>query len=210
MRNRILTPGACGSALQNGPPKGAVHLVEVAGVEPASKKRDMEGRYRLGPNRVTSAGDRTTLIEDSSPGLGCRQGTSRQPIPSHCPADRSHPFSGFTSPLPEDHGDSPGRFLGGLEHVLVRVIGFFVFIGLMRGPADKPPPAPRTPTATCRNQSPPAMRPPPLTPRGPDGTGKAQYGMPAGGSQEAKMFAGAALVESFRKRVRPLGTVRNR
>ena len=80
--------------------------MEVAGIEPASKKRDMEGRYRLGPNRVTSAGNRTTLIEDVSPGLGCRQGTSRQPILSHRPADRSHPFSGFTSPLPGDDGDS--------------------------------------------------------------------------------------------------------
>jgi len=154
-------------------------MVEVAGVEPASKKRDMEGRYRLGPNRVTSAGDRTTLIEDVSPKLGCRQGTSRQPILSHRPADRSHPFSGFTSPLPEDHGDSPGRFLGGLEHVLVRVIGFFVFIGLMRGPADKPPPAPHTPTATCRNQSPPVLRPPPPHPAGPGWDRRPQYGMPA-------------------------------
>ena len=81
--------------------------MEVAGVEPASKKRDMEGRYRLGPNPVTSAGGRTTLIEDLSPGLGCRQGTSRQPILCHCPADRGHPFSGLTSPVPGDPGDSP-------------------------------------------------------------------------------------------------------
>ena len=80
--------------------------MEVAGVEPASKKRDMEGRYRLGPNRVTSAGDRTTLIEDLPPGLGCRQETSRQPILSRCPVDRSHPFIGLTSPVPGDPGDS--------------------------------------------------------------------------------------------------------
>ena len=88
-------------------PIGGRSLVEVAGVEPASKKRDMEGRYRLGPNRVTSAGDRTTLIEDLSPGLGCRQGTSRQPILSRRPVDRSHPFVGLTSPVPGDPGDSP-------------------------------------------------------------------------------------------------------
>ena len=50
--------------------------MEVAGVEPASKKRDVEARYRLGPVRVTSAGEyRVTLIEDVSPGLGRRQGS---------------------------------------------------------------------------------------------------------------------------------------
>jgi len=174
----IFTPGTdCGQRWnlpkhRNGPPKGAVILVEVAGIEPASKKRDMEGRYRLGPNRVTSAGDRTTLIEDLSPGLGCRQGTSRQPILTHCPADRGHPFSGLTSPVPGACGDSPLYCLRSAgEHVLVRVIGFFVFIGLMRGPADKPPPAPHTPTATCRNQSPPGMRPVHPAPRGPEWSG---------------------------------------
>lgn len=136
-------------------PHPNVELVEVAGIEPASKKRDMEGRYRLGPNRVTSAGGRTTLIEDVSPDLGNRQETSRLPILSRRPADRSHPFDGLTSTVPGDPVDSPSHCLGSLEHVLVRVIGFFVFIGLMRGPTDKPPPAPLTPTATCRNQSPP-------------------------------------------------------
>jgi len=87
-------------------PIGGRSLVEVAGVEPASKKRGMEGRYRLGPDSVTSAGGRTTLIEDVPPSLGCRQEASRQPIPSHPPADRSHPLDGLTSPLPGDDGDS--------------------------------------------------------------------------------------------------------
>jgi len=179
----IFTPGTdCGQRWnlpkhRNGPPKGAVILVEVAGIEPASKKRDMEGRYRLGPNRVTSAGNRTTLIEDLSPGLGCRQGTSRQPILSFRPVDRSHPFRSLTSPLPGDDGDSPAHCLrsesegraGAVE--TAHVVGFFVFIGLMRGPADKPPPAPHTPTATCRNQSPPGMRPVHPAPRGPEWSG---------------------------------------
>jgi hypothetical protein len=91
-------------------------------------------------------------------GLGCRQRASRQPIPSHRPADRSHPFSGLTSPLPGDDGDSFVRGLRGEGQFSV-VVGFFVFIGLMRGPADKPPPASHTPTATCRNQSPPGGAP---------------------------------------------------
>ena len=60
--------------------------MEVAGVEPASKKCDVEARYRLGPVRVTSAGgNRATLIEDGSPGLGRRQG-SRGNL--SCPAVR--------------------------------------------------------------------------------------------------------------------------
>jgi len=185
--------------------------VEVAGVEPASKKRDMEGRYRLGPNRVTSAGDRTTLIEDLSPGLGCRQGTSRQPILTHCPADRGHPFSGLTSPVPGACGDSPLYCLRSAgEHVLVRVIGFFVFIGLMRGPADKPPPAPHTPTATCRNQSPPVLRPTPLTPRGLDGTGRPSMGCPPGTNKRLRYGAGVAIAQTSWKRVRPFGTIGDR
>ena len=138
-------------------------MVEVAGVEPASKKRDMEGRYRLGPNLVTSAGDRTTLIEDLLPDLDCRQGASRQPILSHRPADRSHPFNGLTSPLPGDYGDSFDRGLRGEGQFSV-VVGFFVLSGFLRGPADQPPPAPLTPTATCRNQSPPVVIPACLVP----------------------------------------------
>ena len=104
---KVVVRGSSWFAARTRPPEGGRSLVEVAGIEPASKKRDMEGRYRLGPNRVTSAGDRTTLIEDLSPGLGCRQETSRQPILSHRPVDRSHPFSGLTSPVPGDPGDSP-------------------------------------------------------------------------------------------------------
>lgn len=184
--------------------------MEVAGVEPASKKRDMEGRYRLGPNPVTSAGGRTTLIEDLSPGLGCRQGTSRQPILCHCPADRGHPFSGLTSPVPGDPGDSPSCCLGSLEHVLVRVSGFFVFIGLMRGPADKPPPAPRTPTATCRNQSPPVVPPDLLTPRGLEVSGKLEYGTPNRRPQVAKIMGRSChccvireMCSCFRRRPEP-------
>lgn len=107
-------------------------LVEVAGVEPASKKRDMEGRYRLGPDRVTSAGNRTTPIEDVPPNLGCRQGASRQPILSCRPADRSHPFNSLTSPLPGDHGDSLVRRLGGEGQFKV-VVGVFVFYRLDKG-----------------------------------------------------------------------------
>jgi hypothetical protein len=99
------------------------------------------------------------------PDLGCRQRASRQPIPSHRPADRSHPFSGLTSPLPGDDGDSFVRGLRGESQFSV-VVGFFVLIGLMRGPADQPPPASHTPTATCRNQSPPGGASPAASSRG--------------------------------------------
>ena len=170
--NHILAVSPGYGSRHKQPPEGGRSLVEVAGIEPASKKRDMEGRYRLGPNPVTSAGGRTTLIEDLSPGLGCRQGTSRQPILTHCPADRSHPFSGLTSPVPGASGDSPLYCLRSESEVArgavetAHIVGFFVFIGLMRGPADKPPPAPHIPTATCRNQSPPVCGTDPPSPRG--------------------------------------------
>jgi hypothetical protein len=140
---------------------------------------------------VTSAGMyRVTLIEDFSPGLGCRQG-SRGNL--SCPAVRQTEVTlsaVYRAPLPGDPGVSPFHCLRS-ERVRVEVVGLFgicVVIGLMRGPADKPPPAPRTPTATCRNQSPPVTRPARLTPRGLEGPVE-QYGTCAEGPQEAKMVA---------------------
>ena len=147
--------------------------MEVAGVEPASKKREVEARYRLGPVLVTSAG----MPDDPDRG---RAPWSRPPSGGVAAA---HPVPSSGRPKsPVGRFNEPGtrRSRGLARHCCLRgkgegrsaietnhIFGVFVFIGLMRGPTDEPPPAPRTATATCRNHVTPGPDPSPPHPSGP-------------------------------------------
>jgi len=76
------------------------------------------------------------------------------------------PFGEFYEPATRrSRGLAQSARLGG-EGQFEVIVGFYVLIGLMRGPTDQPPPAPHTPASTCRNRSPPWYSPGPASPGG--------------------------------------------
>ena len=123
--------------------------------------------HRLGPLLEPPGGERTSRLGRAPPSISAFPG-GHPGRPSQClrPAGRSHPSGGFTSPLPGDRGCSLGHLSKLRRRGPVRSYRWqFCLGGLMRGPADQPPPAPDTRITTCRNRSPPLRDAAPRSPR---------------------------------------------
>lgn len=134
-----------------------LELVEVGGVEPPSKTRRMAALHRLGPLLEPPGGERTSrsgrLPPWSRPSLGGVGKT--QPVP---PSGRPKPPVGRFNEPATWRSRVLARCLNGrgvwenpFTRILFRRRGpvrsyrwQFCLGGLMRGPADQPPPAPDT------------------------------------------------------------------
>ncbi len=135
-------------------------LVEVAGVEPASKKCRVGTRHRLGPLLKIPGGERTSRLGTLPPGLdrGAEAVPAAHPVP---PAGRPKPPVGrFYEPATR-RSRLLARCLRELkQRGPVRSYRWqFCLGGLIRGPSVQPPPASFTRFMTCRNRSPPVVKP---------------------------------------------------
>lgn len=139
-------------------PKGPFQLVEVAGVEPASKTR----RVAVHPQACSAL---------ETPRRGTDEPLGACAFQSRCRLEGeggTHPVPPFGRPKPpvgkfNESATRRSRFLARRLSCLKRQEPIrscrwqFVLGGLMRGPAVQPPPAPCTWIMTCRNRSPPCV-----------------------------------------------------